>query len=154
MSSRIVVDGFEISYDSAWTLRRWDEGPEYANGIRKLQGTQAVDLIGLRVDQSGSKSIYLIEVTDFTDYPTAAKAQFRETLSGETALKVRDTLVGILGAARKHAELRQYVEAVTNSKWNVVVVLWALVPLNLNAAEVDANTVKGEIERHLKWLDA
>lgn len=38
----------EIVFDDTWLCEKWDEHPSFTRGAGKLQGTRAVDLLGIR----------------------------------------------------------------------------------------------------------
>jgi hypothetical protein len=101
----IDESSFRFTFGASWRqVTQWDGCPEFSQGIRLVQGTldgrnegtKAVDFIGLRNDD-----IWLFEVKDFRNRSTAWEHRIGE-LPLELALKVRDTLAGIVGSHYQH----------------------------------------------------
>jgi hypothetical protein len=53
----------EIIFDDTWQCEKWDECASYRQGIGKLQGSDAVDFLGIR-----GNSLHLIEIKGYRDY--------------------------------------------------------------------------------------
>lgn len=80
-------------FDDDWACEKWDDHDVYRDGIAKLQGSQAVDFIGIR-----GENLYLIEVKDFRGHYIENKGKTSEW-SNEIAWKIRDTIAAMVGAA-------------------------------------------------------
>ncbi|NRD59216.1 hypothetical protein [Corallococcus exiguus] len=92
------VDGIEFDFEPFWRAIKWDDEEAYRRGIGKLPTCKAVDLIGF-----GRGLVALIEVKDFR-HPDAEWSRVTNgSLAEEVAFKVRDTLAGVVGAARQHS---------------------------------------------------
>ena len=50
----------EFEFDDTWQCEKWDEHPAFTRSAGKLQGTSAVDIIGIR-----GNTLYLIEIKNF-----------------------------------------------------------------------------------------
>ena len=79
---------------------RWDQSPEFLGGIRVVQGTldgrdegtKAADVVGVR-----DRDIWVFEIKDFRNRLDEWEKRSKE-LPLEIALKVRDTLAGVIGS--------------------------------------------------------
>ncbi|NJK31220.1 MAG: hypothetical protein HC927_01730 [Deltaproteobacteria bacterium] len=95
--TEFVEQNVLFTFDESWSCEKWDDCDVYRNGIAVLQGTQAVDFLGVHGD-----SMYLIEVKDFRAHRIESKNVAGGEIhywSTEIACKVRDTIAGIMGAA-------------------------------------------------------
>lgn len=82
-----------FSFDDTWHAVKWDEHADYRNRIGKLEPTKAVDIVAVH----GGSHAYFIEIKDFRGSHAEKKA-VKEGLLTEIALKVRDTIAGVIGA--------------------------------------------------------
>jgi hypothetical protein len=98
--------GFRFAFGPSWRhIERWDACRAYQDGIGTLQGdldgraesTKAVDFVAVH-----DRDIWLFEIKDFRNRPIEHKVRSNE-LPLEVALKVRDTVAGIVGRHRSHA---------------------------------------------------
>lgn len=83
---------------------KYDDWPAYREGIHKLQQTKGLDLIGWF-----GESVLLGEIKNFRGHRIENKKKLQHgTLFEETALKLRDTLAGLVAISRSgtdHAEV-------------------------------------------------
>src|SRR5437879_646516 len=107
---RLDVERLQFNFGACWRAAlKWDDSDSpYRNGIEKLKGTldgreestKAVDVVAVH-----EARLCLVEVKDFRPRvgeagiePNAAAFAGRwQTLPLEIALKVRDTLAGLIG---------------------------------------------------------
>lgn len=86
-----------FSFSEQWQIIKLDQHPQYLQGIEKLDGTKAVDFVGL----FNQRDLYFIEVKDFRGYRIENKQRLR---SGELAIevgqKVRDSLACLIAGCR------------------------------------------------------
>jgi hypothetical protein len=123
-----MVPGIEegrlrFEFDEPWQdAVKWDDSPTYRKGIGELLGTKAVDFLC-----RGRGMCCFIEVKDFRGYRIENKLRLANgELQLEVAQKVRDTLAGVLGAARMGAEDERWAAyaQVLTARDEVLVVLW------------------------------
>lgn len=135
---RFEDDGiwFEVDEDEWSAFEKWDSTRVYRAGLEKLDGSSAVDFVGVR-----NGHLYMVEAKAYTgtpDQPFAhaiahAKAQLAE-LPGKVGRKVRDTIAGLVAAYRSSADgsdatwLPACVSSLLDSKRDVTVVVWILEP--------------------------
>ena len=129
--------------DASWQVMRWDApNPGYVNGIRNLPKSKAVDLIGIH-----DQKLFLIEVKDYRYY----NRQKEDPPPLEFAWKVRDTIAGLVGMYRHgdYEPLGPFVALLANPNQRVIPILWLE---DQDLKRDDALTLKGQVEKQLKWL--
>lgn len=101
MGIRIQEGKLVFEIDAPVALK-WDDHPAFARGLKKVQGTKAVD-IAARLDDDG---IVLLEAKDFRKHRIENKQRILTSdLAHEVADKARDSLAGLLWAHRRpHAD--------------------------------------------------
>jgi hypothetical protein len=110
-------------FDDSWVVFKYDEHRDYRQRIQRLEGTKAIDFVGVEADSR----LYLIEVKDLRGY----RIENRERLNaGELALevgqKVRDTIAGIIAAHHRgnEADWARSVRRLGCGQTPVRVMLW------------------------------
>jgi hypothetical protein len=118
-----------------------------------------VDFCGIQ-----GRKLYFIEVKDFRDHRIENKDRFKEGspvfLGREVALKVRDTMAGILAALRSRPDERQrwapFISALSVSEPPCRVVLWLEQDLPRSPPHSGAAPrqmpLPDQIKRHFEWL--
>ena len=93
----IDVERIRFEFGDSWTIvEKWDDADVFRNGIQRLSGSKAVDLVGAR-----EGCLYLMEVKDSHLEPIQNKErQINGDLAQEIGQKVRDTVAGLVGAHR------------------------------------------------------
>jgi len=159
----ILEEDLLFAFDASWQVcSHWDSEPVRLALLSQASGSHGVDLLGLREGPNGS--LYLIEVKD---YRTSEKQlSTREKLAEEgdpladiVAGKVRDTVAGLVGAARVDRDemWRACVKALIERE--VWVVLW-LEHADLDAGSSTRKTRAGAVpilrrlKRRCRWLSA
>lgn len=145
--------------DRQWTVVKYDDHRDYREKIAKLDGTKAVDFVGLHNGPDGV--LYWIEVKDFRGYRIQTKRRLSDGgLATEVGQKVRDSIAGVIGAycmSGQWETWRPFVKAIWRRKCSTRVLLW-LEEDNIpgppgrrqNAAQVQAHLLR----ERLGWLKA
>lgn len=163
----------KISFDDTWTCEKWDGCSSFRQGIGKLNGrlleehkctkcnektgceagTKAVDFLGVR-----NNNVYLIEIKDFRTSRIPNKDRHEEDLPLEIALKVRDTLAGVIGASVMKTDDTLAQECVrifgrTNDGGRVYVIAWILEDRNMpDKDHMRAAVRRKQLASKLRWL--
>jgi len=148
-----------FEFDAQWQAAvKWDDSLAYRKGIGLLPDTKAVDILC----RSKGRCV-LIEVKDFRGHRIENKPRVASgELQQEVALKVRDTLAGILGASRLNADggyWQPYAKALVSND-DVYVVLWLeedfAPPVGPGTQEqrwkTRLSTVLNVLKQRLHWL--
>jgi hypothetical protein len=138
-------------FDDDWRVLKWDRHPAYVGGIHKLQGTKAVDFVGMHQSRP-----WFIEVTDFRGHRIETKQQLDSgQLVDEVVCKVRDTLAGLVWASGRalHDDvlLVQIAGRLVNRSEKVPVVVWLEEDRPVDPTLRSA--LKREIGRRLHWIN-
>lgn len=142
----------EVTFDESWECEKWDDCQSYRAGIGKLQGTDAVDFVGIR-----GGTLYFIEVKGLRDYRIEARNR-HQTLPDEIALKVRDTIAGVVGASimRKDDEFsRKCAEIIGRSRdeQRIRVVAWIIEDRVVGRKDrIRAGVRRKAVVSKLRWL--
>ncbi|MCP5518981.1 MAG: hypothetical protein H7A45_17195 [Verrucomicrobiales bacterium] len=162
MPTQLDVENQCFEFGDEWTIAfKYDDTDFYRREATKLQGvihpiphsTKAVDLIGVhRVS-----GMVLLEAKDFRGRRIANKPRLEGEVSVEVAVKARDTIAALIGAARKPiAEFPsgQLVDALKPGK-DVLVVLWLEDDTFRDAAKAKATlgTLNQRLKSLLSWLN-
>ncbi len=156
--STVVDEGrLRFTFGDGWIVEKYDGHREYRNGIGKLPGSKAVDVVASNPGQG----LLLIEVKDFRDHRIENKLRVGEDLATELGQKVRDSVAGMVGALRNSSEPGQWqphVGHLVDRNRDVRVLLWleedrpypsAVEERNHKARQ--ASLVK-EIKKACRWL--
>ncbi len=132
MPTPLDVEKQRFEFGESWTVAfKYDDTKFYREGMERLKGdiegvtqsTRAMDVVALH-DSAG---LLLLEAKDFRGHRIANKPHLKEgEVAVEVALKARDTIAGVLGAARKAVDefdAKTLASALEPSA-NVTVVLW------------------------------
>lgn len=122
---KIVEGKIEFNFDdNTWrNVIQYDESTDFKK-IEKLNGTKAVDITGLC-----NTDMVFVEIKDYRGV-RIAKKEILETgeIENIVANKVKDTVAGIVGAARNSTHHKQlfseYLSSIINTKNQVKIVLW------------------------------
>jgi hypothetical protein len=171
MPRSLDVEKKRFAFDASWpTVFKYDDtdfyrdGPErlkgaltkYSGGVAtsRPQGTRAVDLIALNT----AGGLLLLEAKDFRGY----QAENTHRLSGEVclelALKVLDTIAGLVGAGRMAVTefpSAHLATALQNSP-DLMIVLWLEDDLFANPAQaaLKLGVLTNVLKTKLAWLNA
>jgi len=131
MPTQLDVENQRFEFGDEWSIAfKYDDSDFHQKEATKLQGviddiphsTKAVDLVGLH-EVSG---LLLLEAKDFRGHRIANKLRVRGEVSVEVAVKVRDTVAALVGAARKPVSKFPSGELAAGLEpgRDVIVVLW------------------------------
>lgn len=156
----VDVERIRFEFGATWTfVEKYDDSAVYRDGIGKLPGSKAVDIVGVRAGR-----LYLIEVKDFRGHAIENKDRQKEDLAIEIGSKVRDTLSGLIGAHRRGK--KEWVEVCANLLVTglktpdvVQVVSWVedAAPRSSepeNKRFVRRGVLRQRLEQRLAWLTA
>jgi hypothetical protein len=88
----LQVENLSFQFPDGWQVTQYDQWPFYRNQFKDAcGGNKAIDLLALN---QGDRTLWLIEVKDYRQYRRAKKIE----LWDEIALKLRDTLAGLVAA--------------------------------------------------------
>ncbi len=153
----------DFTFDAGWTVfRHWDAQSVYIALNDQVPGSRAVDIVGVR---DRPRAIYLIEIKDYRTseaQPSTRKklANDGRDLAAIVATKVRDTVAGLIGAARQERDddWSRTHDALAEHVW---VVLWiehtSLTALNSvrdRRNKGEAVVLKRSIATRCRWLRA
>ncbi len=142
-----------FSFDDSWHVEKWDDHRDYREGLCRLEGSKAVDMVGV----PGSGDAYLIEIKDFRGYRIENRSRFGGELEREVAKKVRDTVAGILASYRRSGEHHLWeplVQAFADRNRRIRIVLWVEddVARNEWRWRQCASVITKQLKRELSWL--
>lgn len=149
-------------FGAGWSVDKYDEHIDYKGGIMRLVGTRAVDFVGLHESEregKPSRQLHFIEVKDFRGYRIQNKQRISDgDLAVEVALKVRDTIAGIVGAYRGtwgQERWGTHVRALT-AREPIRVALWLEEdhPASRTMPAPPSPALIDDLKRQLFWLRA
>lgn len=118
----IEEQNLRFEFADTWQLFQLDEHPSYRKGIEKLNGTKAVDFLGLH-----KNILYFIEIKDFRGYRIQNKNRLTNgELAVEFGQKIRDSIACIVGGYRRQSYTDLYRDYFQNleSDRDIKLVLW------------------------------
>jgi hypothetical protein len=138
-------------FDAEWRVLKWDDHAAFVEGLKKFEGTKAVDFFG--VHHSGG---WFIEVKDFRGHRIENKDRVRNSeLAREVACKVRDTIAAMIWACNRESidtcELRKYLKPLVSRREKLPVVLW----LEEDRPDrLKRSALADALKKELGWLNA
>lgn len=159
MSERIVEGDLELEIGDEWNVVfKWDDGRAYRNGIHKLAGCKAVDVLAF---SEARRELLMIELKDFRLHRIENKHRTRGELFSEIGHKVRDTVAGVTGAARigDDAKLVRFATELA-TRTRLTIVLWleedlamSDIPRAPHQRHKNRRTVRQQqLEQAVRWL--
>lgn len=162
MPTQLNVEDQRFEFGDEWSIAfKYDDTNFHQKEAVKLQGTidkvvhstKAVDVIGLH-QVSG---LLLLEAKDFRGHRIANKPRIEGEVSVEVAVKARDTVAALVGAARKPVTefaSDALADALKRGK-NFSVVLWLEDDTfkDANRARVSLNALNQRLKSLLLWLN-
>ena len=146
-----------FAFDERWQVAKYDEDSPCKALQRLLPGSKAIDFCGRTPD-----AVFLIEVKDFRTY----HAENRERLDASTAVlarevaqKVRDSIAGIVGAARTSNDKfwAHIGRGCASPAVDLFIVLWMEVDSYGQTAQQmkpGLNAHLQKLKEHLRWTGA
>jgi hypothetical protein len=156
-----------FTFDTEWTLvLKWDDTAAFKNGLcKQITGSKAVDFVGIH-----GGTIFLIEVKDYrgSEHTPVTRNTLRDggdDLVTTVATKVRDTIAGLVGAARldRTQDATLLAKALVDPKPELCVALWiehaATLPNVKPGVQALRNKARGGVEfdrlqAAVRWLGA
>ncbi len=138
--------------DKIWKkVIKYDESTDFKK-IEKLNGTKAVDFAGLC-----NSDMVFIEVKNYRGVRIEKKEILKTgEIEDEIATKVKDTIAGIVGAARNSTHQKhlfsEYLSSIINSKNQVKMVFWIEEDLNTMTNTTFKKRIKARKNNHIKLL--
>lgn len=163
MPITLDVEKQRFVFGDSWTLAfKYDDSKFYRDVLERLKGdvdgvsqsTRAVDVVALHQ----LIGLLLLEAKDFRGYRIQNKRRTTEgEVAVEVALKVRDTVAGLVGAARKPVDEFDSValsSALGQAK-AVTVVLWVEddTQRDPDVAKQQLGTLNQLLKKKLAWLN-
>lgn len=164
MPTVLDIEKQRFTFSDRWKAAfKYDDTSFYRNGPEKLKGgleghpqaTRAVDVVGLH-DKAG---VLLLEAKDFRGHRIANKRRITDAeIVVEAALKARDTLAGLVGAARKGCN-----EFAAADIWSamekphpLLIVLWLEddASANLLYWKQQLDTLAQRLKEKIGWMEA
>jgi hypothetical protein len=157
MSSALVIEGdLSFEFDENWkAILQWDKHPAYQNGIKQLDRSKAVDIIGMCADDS----IVFFEIKDYR----FSNREKPISLWIELELKVRNTVAGLFGAGRRPQYASDCAPILKSllKPHELKLVFWIEQPRASGKLDVlrkrhvvAAGTAMKKVVEYVKWLDA
>jgi hypothetical protein len=152
VSKVFTEQNLSFAFSDNWEVEQYDRHGDYLGKIQKLRGSKAVDFVGMI-----SNALFLIEVKDFRGHRIENKNRFGGPLEEEVALKVRDTVAGLIGAHRtssQPATWSHFVSCMSTPSRLVRVVLWFEddAAHTSELARARAITATDLLKKNLRWL--
>lgn len=142
---------FDHSFPEGWTASKYDEWPFYRDHLTKAFGAgKAVDIVA----SDGRGNLWLVEIKDYREHSRTKPSGLAE----EVAHKVRDSLVGLLLAAKWHSGHTHLEEARLHlgaSKVRVVLHLeQPKASSKLFSPAIDPASIQSKLKQLVRVVDA
>jgi hypothetical protein len=149
----LEVEHQRFTFGDTWTrVFKYDDTGFYRSKVeRHLKQTKAVDVLGVHT----SEGLLLLEVKDFRGHRIANKKRLSNgDLAMEVALKVKDTVAGVIGACRGGVKDFENPGKHIVSKEKLIVVLWLEDDTSQNLLDWKGclHTINQKIKECLAWL--
>ncbi|MCY1066688.1 hypothetical protein OV090_18070 [Nannocystis sp. RBIL2] len=159
-------EDLDFTFDATWTIaRQWDTESVFLTLRDWVPGSHGVDFVGVR---AGKPNLFFIEVKDYRTSEDRGSTRDKVENSGErlaelVGAKVRDTVAGLIGAARaaRDPDWKQARLALSVEKGNVWVVLWiehaglaGPVKVRRQRESIGTGVLQESIRRRTRWLHA
>jgi hypothetical protein len=113
-----------FEFGERWEVCKLDDHPDYRNRIENLDGTKAVDFLGI-LDET---ELYFIEVKDFRGHRIENKERLSQgELPIEVGQKVRDSLACIIAAYHTSStpeDWQPFANLLCKRQSSIKVVIW------------------------------
>lgn len=162
MPTQLDIENHRFEFGDQWHVAfKYDDTVFHRCEATKLQGmvdtvphsTKAVDVVGIHQ----ATGLHLIEVKDFRGHRIANKPRIDGEVSVEVAVKVRDTVAALVGAARKNVTefpSGELASAFDKGK-ELVVVMWLEDETfrDEKRAKVSMHALNQRLKLLLSWLN-
>jgi hypothetical protein len=135
----------EHRFEDAWTISKYDEWPFYVDHFQSQCGTnKGVDFVA----RDPADALWLIELKDYRVHSRAKSIELAE----EVAIKVRDSLAGIIAAAKWHSDHAHLEEAKEHLKAKKLRVVLHLEQAALHSPLSPRKFALANVQQKLKQL--
>jgi len=94
----------EYVFDDSWTVSKYDQWPFYRKHfVTAFGGAKAVDVMA----QDPDDTLWLVEIKDYSSHDRTKRLD----LCDEISIKVRDSLAGVVAAAKWHSHHPNLIDA-------------------------------------------
>lgn len=168
MTTGIKEGNITFRFGESWTVLKYDETPEYLNGIKKLNGVWKIEEDGKKhsrgskgVDILGSieEALTFIEVKDFRKAGGDRESRIQDELPFEIGFKVCDTVAGVVGNVRDATATAFHglAKLLIDPSCAIEVILWLEEPPTTSNAESlrrksRLSTTTNKLKCCCKWL--
>lgn len=169
MTTVIKEGDIEFRFGDSWTVLKYDESPEYKNGIEKLSGVWKVDKDGKKHSRgckgvdilcSRAGTLTFIEVKDFRKATGDRESRIQDELPFEIGFKACDTVAGVVGGARNvpATAVQGFAQMLIDASFPVEVILWmeeppvTSEPAELLRRKSRLSTATSRLKQCCKWL--
>jgi hypothetical protein len=154
-------EDLDFDFDADWKIcSHWDQEPVYGDLKDQVPGSKGVDFVGLRAG-----ALHLIEVKDYRTFEKQSATREKladdgRSLAEIVAAKVRDTVAGVIGAARTGRDPAWKICLESLVGRDLWVVLWiehadmdASSPVRAKRAKVGAAvTLITSLKKRCRWV--
>lgn len=159
----IREEDLDFTFDLSWSVyRHWDTEPVRLALRDQVPGSRGVDLVGVH---ESTRALFLIEVKDYRT--SEGRGSTRQKLADEgrdlaeiVASKVRDTIAGLIGAARadRDADWQRARDALSEEVWVVLWIEHAGVhddsSVRGKRSRIGSGVLRDSIRQRCRWLGA
>ena len=167
MPTALAIEKQRFTFGDKWTIAfKYDDTKFYREGPERLKGdlegatraTRAVDVVDV-VGLHAAAGLLLLEAKDFRGHRIENKTRIKHReIVVEVALKVRDTVAGLIGAARQNVSEFDSAEIkkACNRGKDLVIVLWLEDDASKDALrwKQQLEVLTQEMKAKMSWLDA
>jgi len=164
MATAFAIEKQRFNFGDKWTVAfKYDDTTFYRNGPERLKGeleghtqaTRAVDVVGLHA----AAGLLLLEAKDFRGHRVENKARIKHReIVVEIALKVRDTVAGLIGAARQNVSEFDSgeIKRACNRGKDIIIVLWLEDDASKDVLrwKQQLEVLTQEMKAKMSWLEA
>ncbi len=159
MPTTIEEGALTLEFSDEWQVVKWDDTAAYREGIQRLEGSKAVDVLAF---SRARRVLLMIELKDFRGHRIKNKPRIRYgALFDEVGHKVRDTVAGVQGVARTggDAEIAAMATRLA-ARADLLVILWleedrgarVLPRARQGRHKGRLSAMTQELKRRVRWL--
>jgi hypothetical protein len=151
--AKTIHEGYlAFAFDNRWRVEKYDEHFDFRRKIGELQSSKAVDFVAF----DGAECLF-IEVKDFRTHRIENRLRLSGPLAEEVALKVRDSIAGVIGAHRCSCTPETwapFAKSIANRGKQLKVILWLEDDTARNQLKwkQKASVLTNVLRKKLAWL--